>query len=343
VDPSGVCYHVFTALKLKNSAAVTLLALPDGLRGLETAEEKAALYSNVLTYAKLLDPEITFEIEAAVPAIRAAWKAADTSPPPSRRASSNGTASPEPQTSSGNSGAHENEGFVEVADCSSGPELSSSLSTPPGSFSREDMERMEEESLRDALMAIQSDPQAMQRLADESRAVTATRLTEGAILSEPAFTILPAYTHRATPKSVAAVQMVVSGCMRPQIPEDTGAGAPRWYDSRGRVAALRLAHWLRVPMQTFAAFEVASMSSAATSHAQPATTEQLHSYHAHGTTWLKIGAAALGGGVLTALTAGLAAPAIVAGLGTMVGMAGGAGVDCCEVPCHAFTVPGNSC
>jgi hypothetical protein len=197
---------------------------------------------------------------------------------------------------------------------------------PPGSFSRDDMERMEEQSLREALMAIQSDPQTLQRLVDERRATIATNLTEGAILCEPTFVALPAYSHHATPLSATAVQTVVSGCVRPQVPDDTGAGAARWYDSRGRVAALRLSHWLRVPMPTFAAFEVASLSTAATSHPQPATAEQLHSYHASSTAWLKIGAAALGGGALTALTAGLAAPAIVAGLGTMVGMAGGAGL-----------------
>ena len=36
--------------------------------------------------------------------------------------------------------------------------------------------------------------------------------------------------------------------------------------------------------------------------------------------WLKVGAAAAAGGVATLLTAGLAAPAIVAGMGSLVGV-----------------------
>ena len=52
------------------------------------------------------------------------------------------------------------------------------------------------------------------------------------------------------------------------------------------------------------------------------------SYYSNSSQWMKVGAAAVGGATLMVITAGLAAPAIVAGIGTAVGMAGGVGTQC---------------
>lgn len=317
VAPDGICGRIFRALGLANSAAVTLLTLPDTLGRLDLQEEQKALEKLVRAYAEHLDGDLSFALHGAAPALQLAQRPEEAPPVPSREASSAASVSPSALDR------------IDTPPPGDVPNTERPPSPPAAEFERASIERVEEEALRAALMHLQTDPDALQRVEAQNRSVHAASLSEGAILCEPAFGVLPVYSHKASPQSVAVVQAVVTGAVRDGMPQSREANAPRWYDARARVAALRLAHWLRVPAATFTALEVAALSAAAVGAAAPATREQLHKYHAPSTQWLKVGAAAVGGGVLTAVTAGLAAPAIVAGVGTMVGMAGSAGAAPC--------------
>ena len=330
VAPDGICGRIFSALGLASSTAVTLLTLPDALGRLEAQEERQALDKLVRAYAEHLDAQLSFTLHGAAPALQLAQRPGDDAAPdpPSREASSTASVSP--------SSLDKTEAPPPAPD-------EGEPSAPPAEFERANIEQVEEDALRAALMDLQSDPEALQRIEAQNRSVHAAALSEGAILSEPAFGVLPVYEHKATPQSVAAVQAVVTGAVRGAMPQSRDPDAPRWYDARARVAALRLAHWLRVPCATFTALEVTALSAAAVNAAEPATREQLHKYHASSTQWLKVGAAAVGGGVLTAVTAGLAAPAIVAGVGTMVGMAGSAGALQRTLCCPSSLLPRRPC
>ena len=231
------------------------------------------------------------------------------------------------------------------------------LTSPPSfstTFTRSDVENKEEEALRAALMSLQDDPEAVARITAQNRGIDEAHLTEGAVLCEPFFQPAAVYTHTTNPQCFEALQAALAGSLRPdavaapqKTPNKAGASSPRstpraaqqpdkplslrWYDARARVACLRLAHWLRVPLATVTALEAALFATAANvATGAPTSDAQLHSYHDRSGQWLKVGAAAIGGGVLTAVTAGLAAPAIVAGIGTMVGMTGSAGAARCH-------------
>lgn len=175
-------------------------------------------------------------------------------------------------------------------------------------------------------MALQDDPEAMQRINTETRIVEDAALTEGAALPEPCFEGCDVYTYKAPAVSFEALRALITGCLLTEFPTPKSSPTLRWYDARARVTALRVAHWLRVPRASFHALELELMGDASPAEAMAVSQASLHSYHSTRMKWLKVGAAAVGGGVLTAVTAGLAAPAIVAGVGTLVGLTGSAGV-----------------
>jgi Protein of unknown function (DUF726) len=175
-------------------------------------------------------------------------------------------------------------------------------------------------------MALQDDPEAMQRINTQTRVVEDAALTEGAALPEPCFEGCDVYTHKAPAASFEALRALITGCLLAEFPAQKSPPGVHWYDARARVTACRVAHWLRIPRASFYALELELMGDASPAEALEISQANLHSYHSKRMKWLKVGVAAVGGGVLTAVTAGLAAPAIVAGVGTLVGLSGSAGV-----------------
>lgn len=95
----------------------------------------------------------------------------------------------------------------------------------------------------------------------------------------------------------------------------------RWYDARARVALGLVSMWLQVPLRKLATLEVLLGSDKAP------TTVRLRELNSASDRYryLKVGLAALGGGALFAVTGGLAAPAIAAGVGSLLGIVPGAG------------------
>ena len=95
----------------------------------------------------------------------------------------------------------------------------------------------------------------------------------------------------------------------------------RWYDARARVALALVSLWLQVPPRKLATLEVLLGSDKAP------TTVRLRESNAvtDRYRYLKVGLAAVGGGALFAVTGGLAAPAIAAGVGSLLGIVPGAG------------------
>ncbi|KAL0054954.1 hypothetical protein WJX82_005086 [Trebouxia sp. C0006] len=93
----------------------------------------------------------------------------------------------------------------------------------------------------------------------------------------------------------------------------------RWYDARARTALKKVALWTNVPWTKMSTFECLAAEQAQppeVKEAQPA--EQSH--------WarnLKIGAAAVAGGTILAVTGGLAAPALAAVAGSVATTIGG--------------------
>jgi hypothetical protein len=166
----------------------------------------------------------------------------------------------------------------------------------------------------------------MRRINTETRQVEDPPLTEGAALPEPCFEGAEVYTHKAASTSFQAVRAIVSGTLLRAKPDAELPMGVHWYDARARVAAMRVALWLRVPRASFQALELELLRDGP-ADAQQVPDADLRSYHSSRTKWLKVGAAAVGGGILTAATAGLAAPAIVAGVGALVGLTGSAGTS----------------
>ncbi len=102
----------------------------------------------------------------------------------------------------------------------------------------------------------------------------------------------------------------------------------RYYDARARVALGLVGTWLQVPQRKLATLEVLLGSDKA-----PTTARHRSGNDGSGSSsnsgdkyrYLKVGLAALGGGALFAVTGGLAAPAIAAGVGSILGIVPGAG------------------
>ncbi|GIL79675.1 hypothetical protein Vretifemale_8971, partial [Volvox reticuliferus] len=123
----------------------------------------------------------------------------------------------------------------------------------------------------------------------------------------------------------------------------------RWYDARARVALRRLCHWLHIPapkmhaMEQMWALQLLRLrpdgQSNVTAGAGPAgATANGPRY----LTYLKISAGALGGAALLALTGGLAAPAIAAGLGSAIMVFGGSAAAATAVTTLGATAAGTA-
>ncbi|GAB4821221.1 hypothetical protein N2152v2_008267 [Parachlorella kessleri] len=100
----------------------------------------------------------------------------------------------------------------------------------------------------------------------------------------------------------------------------------RWYDARARVALKQVAAWLQVPWRKVANFELLLANQKAPTSSSSSAQEGKQQLVAPGEggswRWLKVGAAAVGGGALFAVTGGLAAPALAAGLSSVISFAG---------------------
>eukprot|EP00892_Ulva_mutabilis_P001645 jgi/Ulvmu1/11481/UM077_0025.1 len=304
ISPTGVCGRIFKALDIKHSSAASLLSQPEGVHPLQDEQQRQVFLSLVEAYAHHLDPGLQFEVECSRSAINVAHSSAE-------------------DTTKTDDTVEEDveEPDVSNAATPSPPSEMASTELP----SQEELDRREEQALREALTALQDDPEAMQRINAETRVVEDANLTEGTVLCEPSFQASDVYTHKAAAASFQGVREIIAAAI-PTAPftKDTPIST-RWYDSRARVAALRVAHWLRVPMPSFEALELELLGDQVDSQEQQGTKDRLKAFRSDRSKWLKVGAAAVGGGVLTAVTAGLAAPAIVAGVGTLVGLTGSAG------------------
>ncbi|EFN52139.1 hypothetical protein CHLNCDRAFT_139271 [Chlorella variabilis] len=107
----------------------------------------------------------------------------------------------------------------------------------------------------------------------------------------------------------------------PTIPKLPRPVAVRWYDARARVALLTVASWLQVPPRKVSNLEVLlTHGDRAPRHKSLSSLEE--DAWERRMRYFKVGAAAVGGGALFAVTGGLAAPAIAAGVGSILGFIG---------------------
>lgn len=313
VSPAGVCGRLFSALEIKHASAASLLSQQEGIHPLRGEQQRQALLCLVEAYAHHLDPQLTFEAERSLSSIHFAHPAGDASV---------------------KSDDDDDDEDVEEPTSPAPAPPSSAVDTSAVELpSQEELDKREEEALRKALTALQDDPDAMQRIQVETRVVEDANMTEGAVLPEPSFQSSDVYTHKAAALSFQSIRAIVAASVLAEAPIAETPVSTRWYDSRSRVAALRVAHWLRVPMPSFEALELQILGDQVAEQGQPSTKDKLRSFRSDKSKWLKVGAAAVGGGVLTAVTAGLAAPAIVAGVGTLVGLTGSAGAIAAPLGC----------
>ncbi|KAL0424483.1 UNVERIFIED_CONTAM: Transmembrane and coiled-coil domain-containing protein 4 [Sesamum radiatum] len=123
------------------------------------------------------------------------------------------------------------------------------------------------------------------------------------------------------PRKVTVLYQLLSACLA-DIPEDNNKSTKRrkGYDARHRVALRLLAAWFDIKWMKMEAIEMVVACSAMALWKEEESKEQGGS---PGSTWDKwkhggiIGAAALTGGTLMAITGGLAAPAIAIGFGAL--------------------------
>jgi hypothetical protein len=94
----------------------------------------------------------------------------------------------------------------------------------------------------------------------------------------------------------------------------------RWYDARARVALKLVCRWLHVDEGRLSTLEVLLGNDRAPATSRPGRSQAVSDRYRY---W-KVGAAAVGGGALFAVTGGLAAPAIAAGVGSILGIVPGA-------------------
>lgn len=103
----------------------------------------------------------------------------------------------------------------------------------------------------------------------------------------------------------------------------------KMYDSRARAALQVFRNWLHIPLRMFLTLEVlvqeqgapGKLNESGTSSSSQ-TQEESKKNKRDYTRSLKVGLAAVAGGALFAVTGGLAAPAIAAGMGTLLGAGG---------------------
>ncbi|KAJ8642226.1 hypothetical protein MRB53_018920 [Persea americana] len=138
-------------------------------------------------------------------------------------------------------------------------------------------------------------------------------------------------------RKVAVLFELISACLADMPEDDKEQSRPRkGYDARHRVALRLLATWLDVKWIKMEAMEIlvafSAMNAAKEEKSQKEETESAKSKWSKWKRGGIIGAAALTGGTLLALTGGLAAPAIAAGfsalaptLGTLIPVIGASG------------------
>ncbi|KAG8092254.1 hypothetical protein GUJ93_ZPchr0012g20371 [Zizania palustris] len=125
-------------------------------------------------------------------------------------------------------------------------------------------------------------------------------------------------------RKMAVLYMLLSACVADVNMAEEGMGSPRirkGYDSRHRVALRLLATWLDVKWIKMEAVEIMVACSAMAAAKEEEQSRGNESPNSKWENWKRggiIGAAALTGGTLMAISGGLAAPAIAAGFSALV-------------------------
>ncbi|CAM6013771.1 unnamed protein product [Sphagnum balticum] len=126
-----------------------------------------------------------------------------------------------------------------------------------------------------------------------------------------------------TPRKVAVLYTLLAGCVADSPAEKAGKTAMKTgYDARQRSALRLLALWLDIDWSKMAAMElmVAYMAMAAQKEREQKHVDDEEVAQSRWSQWRRgglIGAAALTGGAILAITGGLAAPAIAAGMAAL--------------------------
>ncbi|CAL4934355.1 unnamed protein product [Urochloa decumbens] len=125
-------------------------------------------------------------------------------------------------------------------------------------------------------------------------------------------------------RKMAVLYMLLSACVADVNMAEEGMGSPRvtkGYDARHRVALRLLATWLDVRWNKMEAVEIMVACSAMAAAKEEEQSRESSSPSSRWENWKRggiIGAAALTGGTLMAISGGLAAPAIAAGFTALV-------------------------
>ncbi|KAL6642836.1 hypothetical protein ACP70R_021017 [Stipagrostis hirtigluma subsp. patula] len=125
-------------------------------------------------------------------------------------------------------------------------------------------------------------------------------------------------------RKMAVLYMLLSACVADVNMAEDGVGSPRvrkGYDARHRVALRLLATWLDVRWNKMEAVEIMVACSAMAAAKEEERSREECSPRSRWENWKRgglIGAAALTGGTLMAISGGLAAPAIAAGFSALV-------------------------
>ncbi|RCV42162.1 hypothetical protein SETIT_9G194000v2 [Setaria italica] len=134
----------------------------------------------------------------------------------------------------------------------------------------------------------------------------------------------PASTRAKDYRKMAVLYMLLSACVADVNMAEEGMGSPRvtkGYDARHRVALRLLATWLDVKWNKMEAVEIMVACSAMAAAKEEEQSRENSSPSSRWENWKRggiIGAAALTGGTLMAISGGLAAPAIAAGFTALV-------------------------
>uniref|UniRef100_A0ACD5TNB9 Uncharacterized protein n=1 Tax=Avena sativa TaxID=4498 RepID=A0ACD5TNB9_AVESA len=125
-------------------------------------------------------------------------------------------------------------------------------------------------------------------------------------------------------RKMAVLYMLLSACVADVNMAEDGVGSPRirkGYDARHRVALRLLATWLDVKWIKMEAIEIMVACSAMAAAKEEEQSSECVSPRSRWQSWKRggiIGAAALTGGTLMAISGGLAAPAIAAGFSALI-------------------------
>ncbi|KAM0839654.1 hypothetical protein ACQ4PT_060180 [Festuca glaucescens] len=125
-------------------------------------------------------------------------------------------------------------------------------------------------------------------------------------------------------RKMAVLYMLLSACVADVNMAEDGTGSPRirkGYDARHRVALRLIATWLDVKWINMEAIEIMVACSAMAAAKEEEQSRECVSPRSRWQSWKRggiIGAAALTGGTLMAISGGLAAPAIAAGFSALV-------------------------